>query len=362
MGLRKKIGTIRQAIVWSLARHIGAKGEPNGTILRSDVKRILVTRPNHRLGNLLLITPLLQEIEATFPDAKIDLFVKGTLAHKLFARYRSIDKIIALPSRPFIYLPQYLLGWIRLLFRKYDLVINAAYHSSSGRLSTRIARARFKTYGDVPEEVKASCDDYRHNAKHAVYSLRDYVRHTAGVARSTSPLPQLDLRLTALERKRGRSLLQVIVPMSGLVISIFTYATGEKRLSCEWWQQMLAALQARFAASDIVEILPMENVSQVDFAVPAFYSRDVREIGAVIANTDVFIGADSGIMHLASAAHTPVVGLFSVTDPAAYGPYGNGSMAIDTNHASAADCVAAVETILQLKALPDNAIGGFAPR
>jgi ADP-heptose:LPS heptosyltransferase len=36
-----------------------------------------------------------------------------------------------------------------------------------------------------------------------------------------------------------------------------------------------------------------------------FYSKDIREIGAVIANTEIFIGADSGIMHLASASLTP---------------------------------------------------------
>jgi ADP-heptose:LPS heptosyltransferase len=41
-----------------------------------------------------------------------------------------------------------------------------------------------------------------------------------------------------------------------------------------------------------------ENVSQIAFKSPTFYSKDIREIGAVIANTEIFIGADSGIMHL----------------------------------------------------------------
>lgn len=357
MNLRKRIGTIRQAIVWGLAGHIGRRAQSADTILRSDVRRILVTRPNHRLGNLLLITPLLQEIEATFPFARIDVFVKGTVARHLFAQYRDIDTIISLPSRPFIYLPQYIFGWIRLLFRKYDLVINAAHHSSSGRLSTRIVRARFKTYGDVPEDVKAACPDHRHNAKHPVYSLRSYMSGSVGVPRISSPMPLLDLRLTTYEHELGRKLLRAIVPISNPIISIFTHATREKCLSCEWWQRLLAGLQARYGTSGIVEILPVENVSQVGFAVPSFYSRDVREIGAVIANTDVFIGADSGMMHLASASQTPVVGLFSVTDPAAFGPYGNGSTAIDTNRDSVEDCLTAVDTILRHPGQSHKAIG-----
>ena len=60
-------------------------------IERAKVKRILITRPNGRLGNLLLITPLLQEIEAIFPDAKIDLFVKGGMASSLFRNYHNIQ-------------------------------------------------------------------------------------------------------------------------------------------------------------------------------------------------------------------------------------------------------------------------------
>ena len=68
---------------------------------KADIKRILICRPNHRLGNLLLITPLLQEVIETFPSAKIDLFVKGGIAPSLFLNYSNIGRIIQLPRRPF---------------------------------------------------------------------------------------------------------------------------------------------------------------------------------------------------------------------------------------------------------------------
>ena len=53
---------------------------------RNKIKRILICRPNHRLGNLLLITPLIQEISETFPDCKIDLFVKGGIAPTVISK------------------------------------------------------------------------------------------------------------------------------------------------------------------------------------------------------------------------------------------------------------------------------------
>ena len=82
---------------------------------------------------------------------------------------------------------------------------------------------------------------------------------------------------------------------------------------------------------NLLEILPVENVSQIGFRAASFYSKNIREIGAVLANTTLFIGADSGIMHLANAAHTTTLGLFSASSLQKYEPYCNGSQGVDTN-------------------------------
>ena len=82
---------------------------------------------------------------------------------------------------------------------------------------------------------------------------------------------------------------------------------------------------------NILEILPMENVSQIDFAVKSYYSMDIREIASVMSNVKLFIGADSGMMHLAHSSNTTTIGLFSVTEPEFYGVYGNRNISIDTN-------------------------------
>jgi ADP-heptose:LPS heptosyltransferase len=60
----------------------------------SEIKRILITRPNHRLGNQLLITPLLKEVHDQFPNARLDLFLKGNLGHMIFKNYEYVDDII----------------------------------------------------------------------------------------------------------------------------------------------------------------------------------------------------------------------------------------------------------------------------
>jgi ADP-heptose:LPS heptosyltransferase len=101
---------------------------------------------------------------------------------------------------------------------------------------------------------------------------------------------------------------------------------------------------------NFIEVLPIEKISQLSFKIPSYYSRNVREIGSLIANTDVFIGADSGIMHLASAVKTPTIGLFSVTNEQTYGPYDNSSTGINTNFTSAIEtCLRIFDKILQMR-------------
>ena len=56
----------------------------------TQVKKVLVSRPNHRLGNNLLLTPLITEISEIFPNAEIHIFTKGGLADVVFENYKDV--------------------------------------------------------------------------------------------------------------------------------------------------------------------------------------------------------------------------------------------------------------------------------
>ena len=152
--------------------------------------------------------------------------------------------------------------------------------------------------------------------------------------------------MNSSEIEVGKKILNDLVKNDKKTISIFTYATGEKRLTDVWWTEMYEKLQSTFPDYNIVEVLPKENVSQIAFKAPTYYSREIREIGAFIHNSAVFIGADSGMMHLASAAGTPTVGLFSITNHEVYAPYNGNSIAINTNSCTTEECVLKIKNVL----------------
>lgn len=353
MSFKSSVNGKRRAIMRGLTRNIGrsAFNKYAHGISDSDIRRVLISRPNSRLGNQLLITPLVQEISGTFPNCKIDLFVRGNISFILFENYKNVDRIIKLPKKPFRELFKYLKVWFSLKKHNYDIVINVDNNSSSGRLSTQFTNARFKFFNDLDKDLLAKYEDYEHIAKFPVYNFRgNLIRLGFNGTDIDKPIPVLDIKLSLSEIATGKKIMDSLVDKEKKTISVYTYATGDKCYSKDWWFNTYERLKAEYGEKyNILEILPVENVSQIDFKAPSYYSKDIREITAFINNTEVFIGADSGIMHLASAAQTPVVGLFSVTNADKYKPYNEGSVAVDTNTMDINDIVAAINKILGIK-------------
>jgi ADP-heptose:LPS heptosyltransferase len=333
MDFKGQINNIRRRLMRGITHYIYLLCiNRKGQLVREEVRRILVCRPNSRLGNQLLITPLIQELSDTFPNATIDLFIRGNLAPILFERYDSVNRIIKLPPKPFKELGKYIGVWLSLRKERYDITFNAASASSSGRISACFARARFK-FPDNPKNVPVN-PGQEHVAKFPVFSLRKALI-PLGIPDEEKPVPEMNIKLSPLELSNGKKVLDSIVPHPEKeTICIYTYATGGKCYPKAWWKEAYDRLTAKYGSTyNIIEILPKENVSQIDFQAPAWHSLDIREMTAVIANAKAFISADCGVMHLAGAAHTPTAGLFSHTSLNGYRPYNAGSIAIDTNTA-----------------------------
>ena len=229
----------------------------------TQVKKVLVTRPNHRLGNNLLLTPLISEISEIFPNAEIHIFTKGGLADVVFENYKNVTRLIKLPRKPFKNLIEYFSCWFSILSQKYDISINANRVSFSGKLAIKFSRSNYKFYNILNENLEY-IDDYSHNAKNPAYNLRLQVKNK--IDRSEITIPKLDIKLRDYEIKNGEKLLKSMFRNQKPTISIFTFATGDKCYSKDWWKELYSKIKNFENDFNILEILPAENVSQIDFA------------------------------------------------------------------------------------------------
>ena len=289
----------------------------------SEIK-VLITRPNHRLGNQLLITPLIQEINKQFPNCKIHLIVNGNLSYILLSNYHCVETIFNLPKKPFNNIIDYLIKSISLISNQYNIAIVGYEDSNSSKIFVKLSRAKFKIYNSGTTKLNRP----EHIAKIPIYNLRKFLDPSDYL---TDRYPKLSIKLSRQEIEKGNQRIKALFNSNKKTICIFTFATGNKCLSKKWWLKFYKELKTEFTNFNVLEILPNENVSQINYESVHFYSNNLREIASVIENSVVFIGADSGIMHLSSSTNTTTFGLFNVTDPKTYGPYGGNNIPLDTN-------------------------------
>jgi ADP-heptose:LPS heptosyltransferase len=306
---------------------------------RKGIFRILVCRPNHRLGNTLLLTPLIGELERHFKGAEIDIISEGDIAKEVFASFFSVRNVYCLPKRGF----KHPIPFLRLIRRvrktQYDLIVDPCVGSGFSRALTRLLRGTYKLgFSDAPGR-----DGLTHAAPVEVAGLHMAKRplnllHWA-LALDGAPeggVPTLDIRLTDAERRNGRQAIDRLLSESRQttsppVVGVFANATGNKRYPAAWWREFIETFKALCPTASILELIPMHGRSMLGAEWPGYYSSDIRRMGAVMANLDLVITADCGVMHLAVASRTATLGMFSVTDAAVYEPYGEGNHPLRTS-------------------------------
>lgn len=325
------VNDFRRRVARRLMRMMfGSHGQPTSEPLPAKgIYRILVCHVSHSLGNTLLLTPLLSELEKIYPAAEIDILTRSPIAPDVYGHFFNVQNIFRLPAHGVGHPWQFFgtLGRMRKI--RYDLAIDADPLSQTGRLLMLLSNATYtlgfsspKKHGEITHAVPLPAD-MESKGRRPVYLLR----HAMG-RDVTADYPVPDIRLVASDRERGRAALMRSLAVEGImspgrgIIGIFANATGPKQMSEAWWMRLINVLEAAHPEHRIVEILPHSGKSMLGSRYPAYYSSDLRKLASVLSGLDVYISADCGIMHLACASDVPTMGIFTVTNASEWGPYG----------------------------------------
>lgn len=334
------IEELRRRVAARMMRGVFRAGHAGTARLpRTGIHRILICRSVHTLGDSLTLTPLLKELGDYYPGAEVDIVSGCPVADALFDAFPNVHAVHRVPR----HIAGHLLATARVLRamrrKHYDLVIDPDPHSQTGRL---LALSAYATYslGYVGPQKSGTLthgvpvpSQLHHKAMTPVFLLRSAI----GEDPAARAYPKPGIVLGDVELASGRGTLARLVsphlPMASghPRIGVFANATRDKLLAGDWWQAFIEAIQANLPGCQLLEILPAFGKSMLADRFPCYYSSDVRKMAAVIASLDAYVSADCGVMHLAWAAGTPTVGLFNVTDPAEWGPFGprTGSIVLD---------------------------------
>ena len=261
--------------------------------------RILFISSN-RLGDAVLSTGLLDHLIRTHPDARITVAC-GPVAEGVFARMPNRECTIVLDKRP------YRMHWPGLWFATattlWDLVVDIRGSAFAWMVPTRRRAVMRRRPGHKIAQLAAVLDVDPPPLPVIWTAPQDHAR-AAALLPTDRPVvalaPTANWPPKTWPSERFAGLFQALRggPLPGATPAIFA-GPGDAE---------------RAMAAPLLHSLP----GAVDLA----GQLSVPEAAACLARVALFVGNDSGLMHVAAAAGAPTLGLFGPTDAAEYAPSG----------------------------------------
>lgn len=254
-----------------------------------------------RLGDAVLSTALLDHLLSTYPSARITIAC-GPLAAGIFARMPNLERIVIVDKRRFDL--HWLALWWQVAGRRWDLAVDL--RGSAITLFLRAGRRAIMRGGRRPGHR---------------------LTHIAGAMGLVAPLLPTAWMAPA-DHARAAALLPAGAPIIGLGP---TANWPAKMWPAERFVALFEALAERLPAARAA-IFGGHGEAERRAAAPVLAALpgaidlvgrlDLPEAAACLSACALFVGNDSGLMHLAAAAGTPTLGLFGPTPSSEYAPAG----------------------------------------
>jgi len=292
-------------------------------------KRILVVRADARLGNLVFSLPFVSALRKKFPQAEISFLVSTQFAELL--KNEPGIKVLTYNKKK-ARNPLYVLDLMsRLKTKRFDWCFDLASPQSPSFTNSFLSafsgapvRIAFRSrYAEVFDNQL-----FEPEGEVALWKLflKLLERVSPGKAEFGAALT-----LTAEEKRKALDFYgQSGVPKVG----VFLGGRGEKKWETEKWLEVAEKL-AGWGCSVFLFYGPDEKAIGILNAkgITTVAPKPVREFAALLSRLDLFVAADSGPLHLASALGVPVIGVYLVSDPIRFLPMGERKILISEDEA-----------------------------
>lgn len=288
--------------------------------------RILIVKLS-AIGDCLLASPVAQALKETFPDCHLGWAVHAHCA-PVVAGNRFLDRVHRLPRKQFI---KHLPSLTReLRAEKYDIALDLQGLFKSGLIAA-LSGAKRRV---GPEEAREGAPLFYtervargiHQGEHVVPG---YLRLAAAIGARWDEEPPMTLPYSPEDLKLATELLHDLPADAPRVIINPSAGKAIKQWSPERFGALADQLVNERGAVPIITGAPSDR-PLADAVLNAMKSRDrakdltgktnLNQLAALFTQVQLFIGGDTGPMHIAQASGTRVLALFGPTDPTILGP------------------------------------------
>ncbi len=316
----------RGAVTVMITRYLQKNGSIEAEHLQGPLK-ILLVRPNYRIGNALIMSPVIETFRQRFPDAQIDLLTTDNTC-TLF-RHQPVDHVLTL-SRDSILRPWRFIAMLkRLRQTQYDLAVQAGPSSLTGLIFVRCINSRY-TMGKGKRGQRWFDIEVAGEQRHA-YDMPQMFAQALSTPCRNRPL----MVLSDGERSIGRGELEELgigfdhagrpIPFSAL----FVGGHLDKRLPLSFWQESIERLEqagTRYVVFIGPEELRHASILEQQIARGRHGAlcrpRPLRIFAAMLHYARYLISPDSGPLHMGAALDVPVMALVQKRKSLKFAPRG----------------------------------------
>ena len=322
---------------------------PSLSHILPENKRILIVKPSS-LGDVVHTLPVVHAIKRCYPTCFIGWIVQKSFA-PILENDPAVDEIIPIqipstsdplaPKGVFLKAMRSTLAAMaelraRFRTRPYHIVLDLHASFRSGLLALTNPNGTRIGFADAKELNPL----FQHHRLHGDLDKPHAVDKNLVFAEFLGcPAAEEDFRIVGGARQR-ESVAAFLRSNGVRPGDRIVYANPAARWTTKFWTvHGWAGLAELFSAMDRTHVVLAGSPQDVPYMkeiagltsaplIVAAGHLDLGEAVALLEQSDVYVGVDSGPMHMAAFAGLPVVALFGPTDPAKVGPYGKGHLVL----------------------------------
>lgn len=308
-----------------------------------SVRRILLVKQHDQLGDLLLFSPVLPAVRKRFPDAHIVLCTRG-YTKDVVLNDPLLDDVLIIHERLSDWRVKDLRCVARCLLPGFDLAIvfNTISHSFTSDIVALLGRGRYRIGPTEPTFPGMKRNPF-YNIEVSLPAERMHMsdRHLSivqplGVSTDdTRERMYIDSRCD----EEAVSLLKSWGVEQDTVL--FAIHPGGARDFTRWSLRKYAELGDRLFMLPKARVVAIvgrgetwgEEVARRMKVEPIICRvTKLGVLGAILKRVRVYVGNDTGLLHVAASVGTKAVGLYGETDPDIWKPEGSHVIALGSEH------------------------------
>ena len=291
-----------------------------------SLKKLLFIRLR-RIGDIVMTTPALEAVKKSLPEAKISYIIEAPYK-TLLEGHPCIDDLIVIPEG--LNTKDFFTFLKNIRKQNFDAVIDLHGGPRASWISL-FARSNIKVGYKI--KYKSSIYDIRVPRNYGdkqIHSVENHINLVKALGIQVKNIPHLSLpEATPSEKERVNQYLAFFTKPEDKII-VLHFSAGN--IFRDWGQEVHFELIDLFIGKIPVVFILVGSVIDQARAEEIMYMvkgpavdltgrLNFRELKELIHRSSLFIGPDSGPMHIAAATSTPIVAYFGPTLPAHFAPW-----------------------------------------